>query len=178
MRFVHVLNLIEHINAWNAREPKDIRASVHSESPFWENIRKQSTMMRLSCMVKECLGRWILTPSGVVEGYLIVSGRQLVEVRTGRAPTDSSKALVLPGLVNAHTHVADSVAYPAPHGSVEELVAPPNGYKHKVLSNTSATKKSKAMRAAVQIMLRGGTTTFADFREEGGEGVQAPVEPR
>ena len=127
-------------------------------------------------MKKQHLGRWILTPSGVVEGYLIVSGGQPVEVCYGRAPVDSSKSLVLPGLVNAHTHVADSVAYPAPRGSVEELVAPPNGYKHRVLRDTSAAKKRKAMRGAIQTMLRSGTTTFADFREEGVEGIQTLVE--
>ncbi len=101
---------------------------------------------------------------------------EVAEVCYGAAPAGSSKALVLPGLVNAHTHVADSVAYPAPRGSVEELVSPPDGYKHRILRTTPSAKKSDAMRAAMQTMFRTGTTTFADFREEGVDGVKALVE--
>lgn len=129
-------------------------------------------MKRLRSMATQDIGRWILTSEGVVKGHLVVSGDHVVEVSYGTAGRDSTSALVLPGFVNAHTHVADSVAYPAPKGSVEDLVAPPSGYKHRVLRDTSPAKKIKAMRSAVSTMFETGTTAFADFREEGLEGVQ------
>ena len=99
----------------------------------------------------------------------------MAELCHGEPPDDAVRAIIVPGLVNAHTHVADSVAYPAPRGSVEELVAPPDGYKHRVLRATSAAAKSEAMRMAMELMLRTGTTLFADFREEGIEGVNVLV---
>lgn len=132
--------------------------------------------MRLKSMKNEYLGRWVLTTSGVVEGHLVVSADQVEEICYGKAPAESSKALVLPGLVNAHTHVADSVAFPAPKGCVEELVAPPDGYKHRILRDTPAAKKRDAMCSAIETMLRTGTTTFIDFREEGIEGIQTLVD--
>lgn len=123
-------------------------------------------------MSKECLGRWLFTPDGVVDGCVLVEDERVVEVRRGRAPDGSSRALVLPGFVNAHTHIGDSFAYPAPKGTVEEIVAPPNGYKHRMLRVASRAQKLAGMRASVELMARTGTSAFIDFREEGEEGIR------
>lgn len=122
------------------------------------------------------MGRWLFTPEGVVDGYILVEDDHVTEVCRGRAPDGSSKAVVMPAFVNAHTHIGDSFAYPAPKGTVEEIVAPPNGYKHRVLRTVSRRQKVDAMRDAVSVMARTGTSAFMDFREEGSEGIQMAKE--
>ena len=122
-------------------------------------------------MRRESVGRWLFAPEGVVEGYMLVEGDQVVEVCRGRAPEGSLKAVLLPGFVNAHTHIGDSFAYPAPKGTVEEIVAPPNGYKHRMLRVASRAQKVDGMRTSAELMARTGTSVFIDFREEGTDGI-------
>jgi cytosine/adenosine deaminase-related metal-dependent hydrolase len=122
-------------------------------------------------MSKSRIGRWLFTESGVSEGYLELDDDHIEEVCLGAAPDDSSDALIIPAFVNAHTHIGDSFAYPAPKGTVEEIVAPPNGYKHRMLRLASDEKKIAGMRDAMRTMERTGTSVFADFREEGFEGL-------
>ncbi len=119
------------------------------------------------------MGRWILSPEGVKRGFLRIEGDEVAEICEGDAPPDSTRSLVLPSFIDAHTHIGDSVAYPAPGGSLEDLVAPPSGYKHRVLRSTSRSTKIDAMKHAMLLMSSTGTSVFADYREEGLEGVGA-----
>ena len=81
---------------------------------------------------------------------------------------------ILPCFFNAHTHVADTIAMDIPvTGSLSELVAPPDGLKHRLLRAASRDTLVRAMRSTVTSMVRSGTAGFADFREGGVEGVQA-----
>lgn len=127
-------------------------------------------------MNREIIGRWLFTQDGVVDGGLVVEDGEVIEVVRGRAPEGSSKAVVLPAFVNAHTHIGDSFAYPAPKGTVEETVAPPNGYKHRMLRTASRRQKIDGMREAVSVMADTGTSVFIDFREEGVDGIQLAKE--
>lgn len=120
----------------------------------------------------EHLGRWIFTGEGVVPGYLRVRDDHLEELCHGAPPPDAERALIMPSFINAHTHLGDAVAYPAPRGTVEELVAPPLGYKHRVLRETPRQLKVSAMREAFERMSAGGTSICMDFREEGVDGVR------
>ncbi len=81
---------------------------------------------------------------------------------------------ICPAFFNAHTHIADTVAMDidAP-GSLSELVAPPDGLKHRLLRETAPGDLIRAMRGTVDVMKRTGTSGFADFREGGREGVFA-----
>jgi len=97
----------------------------------------------------------------------------VVEVCEGEPPGEVIRGLVVPGLVNAHTHIGDSFAYPAPKLCVEELVGHPGGFKHEALRAASKSAKVKGMLDSLQVMSSCGTTLFADFREEGLEGVRA-----
>ncbi len=81
---------------------------------------------------------------------------------------------ILPCFFNAHTHIADTIAMDIPvTGSLSELVAPPDGLKHRLLRAASREELAGAMEATISSMLQSGTAGFADFREGGVEGVQA-----
>ncbi|WP_423744737.1 amidohydrolase family protein (plasmid) [Haladaptatus sp. SPP-AMP-3] len=106
-----------------------------------------------------------------------VEGRVVVEDGTITAIEEesvSSSNIVCPAFVNAHTHIGDSIAKEAGAGlSLEELVAPPDGLKHRLLRETSRAKKVEAMRRSLEFMQSTGTASFLEFREGGVEGVFA-----
>jgi cytosine/adenosine deaminase-related metal-dependent hydrolase len=120
----------------------------------------------------------------LVEGTILsgpnfepVEGRVVVEDGTITAIEEesvSSSNVVCPAFVNAHTHIGDSIAKEAGAGlSLEELVAPPDGLKHRLLRETSRAEKVEAMHRSLQFMQATGTTSFLEFREGGVEGVFA-----
>ena len=124
-------------------------------------------------MTEKLLGRWVFLDDGLKEGYLRIDEDRVEEICVGHAPAESAKALILPGLVNAHVHIGDSFAYPAPQGTVQEIVGPPNGYKHRMLRTTPEETKITAMASASRDMFASGTLVFGDFREEGVAGVRS-----
>lgn len=99
-------------------------------------------------------------------------GDTITEVRSGRTRTAIAHGLILPGLWNAHSHLGDAVVTQELHGSLEELVAPPLGLKHRVLAKAKDEAVIAAMRRAMATMLRTGTTGFSDFREGGLRGLK------
>jgi len=104
-----------------------------------------------------------------VEGRVIVEDGRIEAVE--EAPTDSTD-IVLPAFVNAHTHVGDSIAKEAGGGlSLDELVAPPDGLKHRLLREATREAKVEAIRRSLSFMETSGTTAFLDFREGDVEGV-------
>ncbi|MFB6304568.1 MAG: amidohydrolase family protein [Haloferacaceae archaeon] len=106
-----------------------------------------------------------------VEGRVVVEDGEIAAVE--ETTTDSTD-LVLPAFVNAHTHVGDSIAKEAGEGlSLDELVAPPDGLKHRLLRRASTEEKVAAMRRTLRFMETGGTGAFVEFREGGVEGVAA-----
>mgnify|MGYP000097271372 CR=1 FL=1 len=106
-----------------------------------------------------------------VEGRVVVEDGEVAAVE--EAPTDSDD-IVLPAFVNAHTHIGDSIAKEAGGGlSLEELVAPPDGLKHRLLRAASREEKVEAMRRSLRFMADSGTAACIEFREGGVEGVEA-----
>ena len=105
-----------------------------------------------------------------VEGRLHVEDGQIAAIEERAVESD---AIVLPAFVNAHTHVGDAIAKEAGEGlSLEELVAPPEGLKHRLLRAASPEELEAGMRRAIATMEASGTGTFVDFREGGVEGVE------
>ncbi|MFB6354386.1 MAG: amidohydrolase family protein [Halobacteriales archaeon] len=127
-----------------------------------------------------------IEPAGdgrVLEGTVLagpdydpVRGRVVVEAGRIEAVEEADVAtsdIVCPALVNAHTHIGDSVAKDAGRGlSLEELVAPPDGLKHRLLRAAEPAELVAAMRRSARLMARTGTAAFVDFREGGLEGVE------
>ena len=80
--------------------------------------------------------------------------------------------LLIPGFINAHTHIADSIGKDVTlNSSVDEKIHPIFGIKSKILKNTSQENLSNFMRNTCHSMIRKGITTFVDFREGGIDGV-------
>ncbi|MHA1264153.1 MAG: amidohydrolase family protein [Candidatus Helarchaeota archaeon] len=97
-----------------------------------------------------------------------------VEINTvsDKADIQYPKCIALPGFINAHVHIGDSFAKDQGLNlSIQELVEPPLGLKHRLLNNTSGKEIVNGMELAIQEMLSMGITTFIDFRESGKEGI-------
>ncbi|MEM2865541.1 MAG: amidohydrolase family protein [Candidatus Hadarchaeales archaeon] len=111
----------------------------------------------------------------MVEGYLEIRGERIEEVGSGYTPRsdlDLKGGFVLPPLVNAHTHLADSVARELYSGRTQEETVGPGGLKFRVLEETPERVLVREMQLTLQGMLRAGTLAHCDFREGGGRGVE------
>ncbi len=74
---------------------------------------------------------------------------------------------------NCHTHLGDAfISLPRGDWTVEQLVAPPDGYKHRRLRDASRDEVIEGMQRALRVMRDGGATHFVDFREGGLEGIR------
>jgi len=105
-----------------------------------------------------------------VEGRVVTADGEIVAVE--EADTDSED-VVIPAFVNAHTHLGDSIAKEAGAGlSLDELVAPPDGLKHRLLRQADRADVVDAMARSLAFMESSGTAAFLEFREGGVEGVE------
>ncbi|MFC6824618.1 amidohydrolase family protein [Halopelagius fulvigenes] len=105
-----------------------------------------------------------------VQGRVVVEDGRITAVEEADVDSDD---IVLPAFVNAHTHIGDSIAKEAGAGlSLDELVAPPDGLKHRLLRQASREEKREAMRRSLRFMESSGTATCVEFREGGVEGVE------
>ena len=113
----------------------------------------------------------ILTEEGLIKGYIEFNNEIIVKLRKGSPPQKPiCKGLILPTFVNAHTHIGDSfikekgIDLPK---KIEDLVAPPDGLKHRLLNKASDKEIIKGMEKSINLMLKSGTKYFFDFRESG-----------
>ena len=80
--------------------------------------------------------------------------------------------ILIPGLINSHIHICDSFAKEQGFNkNLLEIVAPPNGLKHKLLGSISKEIKTQGIIEAASEMLANGITLFVDFRENGLTGI-------
>ena len=85
---------------------------------------------------------------------------------------DGEGLLLLPGFVNCHTHIGDSIAKDITlNSSMEKRVHPVSGIKSKILKETDPKHLKKFMQNSCISMLKKGITTFVDFREGGLDGI-------
>ncbi|WP_435128853.1 amidohydrolase family protein [Halobaculum sp. D14] len=104
-----------------------------------------------------------------VEGTVVVEDGTIQAIEEEPVASDD---VVLPAFVNAHTHIGDSIAKEAGRGlSLDELVAPPDGLKHRLLRDASREEKAVAMRRSLEFMQQTGTAAHVEFREGGVDGV-------
>ncbi|ADP77261.1 S-adenosylhomocysteine deaminase [Methanothermus fervidus DSM 2088] len=127
----------------------------------------------------------------IIENGLVLLGKELKPVRTNLVieddkiieitnnkfnhgkKIDATGCIVLPSFTNSHIHIADSFAKDIADGkSLDEIVKPPNGIKHRLLEKTPKEKIVESVKRSVKEMLMTGTTRFIDFREGGIEGIK------
>ena len=85
---------------------------------------------------------------------------------------DCEGMLMVPGFINAHTHIGDSIGKDVSlNDSVDEKIHPVYGIKSKILRQTPPENLTDFMRSTCHSMLQKGITTFVDFREGGIDGI-------
>src|SRR6056297_177110 len=83
-----------------------------------------------------------------VEGRVVVEDGEIAAVEAASVDGD---AIVCPAFVNAHTHIGDSIAKEAGEGlTLEELVAPPDGLKHRLLRQADPAELIGAMERSLR----------------------------
>jgi cytosine/adenosine deaminase-related metal-dependent hydrolase len=86
---------------------------------------------------------------------------------------DAQGFLVIPGFINAHTHIGDSIGKDiAVDSGLDTRVHPIFGIKQSILKNTRPDHLKSFMRSSAISMMKKGVTAFADFREGGKYGVE------
>ncbi len=95
-----------------------------------------------------------------------------IKPRVKDESVDCEGLLLIPGFINAHTHIGDSIGKDISlDNTVDEKIHPVFGAKSKILKNTSNEMLGSFMKHTCHSMLRKGITTFVDFREGGLDGV-------
>ncbi|UCC92575.1 MAG: amidohydrolase family protein, partial [Thermoplasmata archaeon] len=115
----------------------------------------------------------VLTGGRFFSGHVVVEGGKVKEIGEGEPPmAPVATGIVLPGLVNAHTHVGDAaVPPPPPELGPSEIFPPPDGYKHRMLQSLPPEQLEVGISVFMDAMTAAGTVQHTDFREGGIEGV-------
>jgi len=106
------------------------------------------------------------------EGFLGFEDGVIKETGKGKKDDVIAKGIIIPPLANPHIHIADAVFQDEIKGSIEEVVAPPLGLKHRILKETSRETIIKTIKSTADLMFCSGIGYFGDFREGGVEGVR------
>jgi cytosine/adenosine deaminase-related metal-dependent hydrolase len=114
----------------------------------------------------------VLTAEGFRDGHVGFEDGVIKEVGRGKAHESIAEGIILPTFVNAHTHIADFVVPIDLSLTLAEVVAPPNGLKYRILSQTPEGKQREAIARLSDMMFRKGISAFSDFREGGVEGAR------
>jgi cytosine/adenosine deaminase-related metal-dependent hydrolase len=86
---------------------------------------------------------------------------------------DAEGFLIIPGFINAHTHIGDSIGKDFLISSgLDERVNPIFGAKRDILQKSRPDHLKMFMRSSAISMMKKGIVAFADFREGGVEGVK------
>jgi len=108
-----------------------------------------------------------------------ISGQFVKEIGTNLKPNqkedvlDCEGLLMIPGFINAHTHIGDSIGKDIGIDyEVEKKIHPIIGFKQKILRNSQRSHLTSFIRNSCLSMIKKGITTFIDFREGGLDGIE------
>ena len=94
-----------------------------------------------------------------------------IQSKSKKDVIDCEGLLLIPGFINSHTHIADSIGKDITlNSTVNQKIHPMFGIKSKILKNTSNEYLSTFMKNTCHSMIQKGITTFVDFREGGLDG--------
>jgi cytosine/adenosine deaminase-related metal-dependent hydrolase len=114
----------------------------------------------------------------VEQGYIEIENGRITSTATGSykgfgKKLDAKGFLVIPGLINAHTHIADSIGKDIAAGQqLDARVHPVFGAKKKILQKSLPKHLKAFIRNSAILMMKKGIVAFADFREDGLEGIR------
>jgi len=85
---------------------------------------------------------------------------------------DAEGFILVPGLINSHVHIGDSIGKDISASSdLNQRIHPQYGIKKTILESTPKSQLMQMIRNTAMSMLHKGITTFVDFREGGLEGI-------
>ncbi len=102
------------------------------------------------------------------------SGRVRARGRNNPPARPVARGIVVPAPVNAHTHAGDAFLRGRlpPDLSLAEAVAPPDGFKHRMLRAADPAEVVDGIRRFAAESRNAGTLAILDFREGGSDGVK------
>lgn len=106
---------------------------------------------------------------------IVISGDtiQTIDRRNPCQSIDEGALVLIPGLINSHTHMGDSCLPDGATGlTLEEGFFRPHGYKYRELAERSEVEHLTHIEAHLRYMARTGTVCHVDFREQGLYGTQ------
>ncbi len=104
-------------------------------------------------------------------GWVLAQDGTILDMGHGECPVEPDvRGFILTDVLNMHTHCADYGLDVPPGMSLEDLVAPPDGLKHRYLRDASPEELSSSMVRFSVDSRAAGSTSFVDFREGGYEG--------
>lgn len=125
----------------------------------------------------------MVTVSGLIykdgefqDGSISVDEEGYFEMSPSRVQDADFKGLVIPTFSNCHMHIGDSAVPKPPPGTIEDIVGPPDGYKHRMLRQVSDEDMIEAMSRCIERMEKAGIGRFLDFREGGAKGARQLLE--
>lgn len=102
------------------------------------------------------------------EGYVILEDGILKDVRYGESCSDATPVgCIMPKVIDTHTHIGDAGLKLNRKYDIEELVAPPDGLKHRYLRETDENALIESMTEYAGRLTGSGVSRFIDFRENG-----------
>lgn len=114
----------------------------------------------------------------VEQGYVEIENGRIKSTRAGSykgsgKTLDAKGFLIMPGLINAHTHIADSIGKDIADGyRLDARVHPVFGAKKEILQKSRPEHLKAFIRNSAVSMMKKGIVAFADFREDGPEGIK------
>lgn len=114
----------------------------------------------------------------VERGYVEIEDDRIKDAGAGKSQNrgkklDGTGFIVMPGLINAHTHIADSIGKDIAAGRrLDARVHPVFGAKKKILETSQPAHIKAMIKSSAASMLKKGITAFADFREGGPDGAR------
>ena len=96
-----------------------------------------------------------------------------IELREPCRSINSGALVIIPGLINSHTHMGDACLPDGATGmTLEQGFFRPNGYKYRELAKRSEAEHYAHIADHLRYMARTGTVCHIDFREQGAYGSQ------